>query len=139
MFLLQTLLSASSIGLLLLSTWDVRMLLRRFLSHANRASEWLLKAQIKIPTADPSGLWGISSDEGSLSLIALVGRALLCAEHLADEAVACFLFPHDGNSPRPGKALAGRTQHQEAQRAPSQEMTAWLLAAQKWGCCFFGV
>lgn len=95
------------------------------------------KAQIKIPTAAPSGLWGISSDEGNLSLISLVGRAPLCAGHLADEAVDCFLFPHDGNSPRPGKALAGRTQHQEAERAPSQEMTARLFSCPEMGTLLF--
>lgn len=98
------------------------------------------KGQIKIHSAKPSGLWGIAdfSEQGNWSLISVVGRALLCTEPPADELVDCFLSPHDGNSPRPGKALAGRAQHQETQRAPSQHMTTQLLAAQQLGHCVFG-
>lgn len=96
-----------------------------------------LKHKLRFPLQPPQDCGGISSDEGNLSLTALVGRALLCAGHLADEAVDCFLFPHDGNSPRPGKALAGRTQHQEAERAPSQEMTARLLSCPEMGTLLF--
>lgn len=51
----------------------------------------------------------------------------------------CFLSPYDGNSPRPGKALAGRAQHRETRRAPGQDMTTQLLAVQQLGHCFFWV
>lgn len=69
-----------------------------------------VKGQRKIHNVNPSGLWGIAdfSEQGNSSLISVVGRAPLCTERLADEVVDCFLSPHDGNSPRPGKALAGR-------------------------------
>lgn len=90
------------------------------------------KAQRKIPNGNPSGRRGIAafSEQGNSSLVPAAGRAALCAQQLAEEVAGGFLFPHDGNSPGPGKALAGRARHREARRAHGQEMTAQLLAAQ---------
>lgn len=88
----------------------------------------------------PAGLWGVGdfSEQGESSLISLVGRALLCTEQLTHELVDYVLSPREGNSPRPGKALAGRAQHQEPRRAPGQDMTTQLLAALQQGHCWFG-
>lgn len=102
------------------------------------------KGQRKIDNAKPSGLLGIAdfSEQGSSSLMSPVGKALLCTARRADELnqqiVDCFLSPHGRNSPRPGKALAGKAQHQEARRAPSQDITTRLFAAQQSGRCVFG-